>query len=122
MIQGVITADREPIVRIAVRDVNGQDHEFDAIVDSGFTGRLTLPPDVISALNLPFREWGEAILADGSLIVFNVYDATIVWDGQLLIIPIDEADATPLVGMRLMQGYRILIEDVDGGLVQIEHL
>ena len=38
MIAGTVNADREPIVRIFVRDHNGQVHERDAIVDAGFTG------------------------------------------------------------------------------------
>jgi clan AA aspartic protease len=120
VIRGTVTADYEPIVRIVVRDAYGQDHEYDAVVDTGFTGWLTLPPDVITALNLSWREWGAAILADGSQILFNVYDASIVWDGQPVTLPVDEADAEPLIGMRMMKGYRILIENVAGGLVQIE--
>jgi len=120
VIRGTVTADYEPIVRIVVRDAYGQDHEYDAVVDTGFTGWLTLPPDVITALNLSWREWGAAILADGSQILFNVYDASIVWDGQPVTLPVDEADAERLIGMRMMKGYRILIENVAGGLVQIE--
>lgn len=65
MIQGTVTADREPIVRIVVRDTSGQDHAHDAVVDTGFTGWLTLPPSVIASLNLPWREWGAGILANG---------------------------------------------------------
>ena len=122
MIRGAVTADREPIVRIVVRDASGQDHAQDAIVDTGFTGWLTLPPSLIASLNLTWRESGAGILADGGQILFNVYDATLLWDGQLVTIPVDEAEAEPLIGMRLMHGYRILIEDVDGGLVQIDRL
>ena len=33
-----------------------------------------------------------------------------------------EADSPPLLGMRLMQGYRILIEDIEGGSVRLERL
>jgi clan AA aspartic protease len=122
MIQGAVTADREPVVRIVVRDARGQNHAHDAIVDTGFTGWLTLPPSLIASLNLTWRESGAGILADGGQILFNVYDATLLWDGQLVTVPVDEADAEPLIGMRLMHGYRILIEDVDGGLVQIDRL
>jgi clan AA aspartic protease len=122
VIQGNVTEDGEPVVRIVVRDSGNQDHEHEAIVDTGFTGWLTLPPDLIASLNLSWREWGIGILADGSQVVCNVYDATLLWDGLTITIPVDEADAEPLVGMRLMKGYRILIEDRDGGLVQIERL
>ena len=122
MIQGIVTSDREPIVQMVAQDAIGQDHKFDAVVDTGFTGWLTLPPHTIAALGLSWKELGAAILADGSLIDFDVYEASVLWDGQWVTIPVDEADADPLMGMRLMQGYRILIEDVDGGSVQIERI
>ena len=64
MITGTVNADREPVVRIRVRDRNGRNHEFAAIVDTGFTGSLTLPLNVITALGLPWKELSEATLAD----------------------------------------------------------
>ncbi|MCC5669277.1 hypothetical protein LC653_36925 [Nostoc sp. CHAB 5784] len=78
-----------------------------AIVDTGFNGWLSLPPDFIAALELPWKRRGRAILGDGSECVFDVYEAIVVWDEQLLTIPIDEAESNPLVGMSLMEGYRL---------------
>ncbi len=122
MITGTVTADREPVIRIRVHDANGQDQECVAIVDTGFTGWLTLPLDFIRALGLSWKELGAAILADGSQVFFDVYEATIVWDGQAIAISVDESDSEPLIGMGLMDGFRILIEDVVGGQVQIERI
>ena len=34
MIRGAVTADREPIVRIVVRDASGQDDPHNAVVDT----------------------------------------------------------------------------------------
>lgn len=78
MIIGTVSADYEPLILLKLQDVNGQPYECEAVVDTGFTGWLTLPPVVIANLGLSWREWGEAILADGSRITFNVYDALIV--------------------------------------------
>ena len=122
MITGVVNADREPIIRIRVRGVNGQEQECDAVVDMGFTGWLTLPLHFIATLGLTWREFGAAILADGSRVFFDVFDATVIWDGQPMTIAVDEANADPLAGMALMEGFRILVEDVDGGLVQLERI
>ena len=91
-------------------------------MDTGFTGWLTLPLNFIFALGLPWKELGAAILADGSQVFFDVYEATVVWDGQVIAISVDESDSEPLIGMALMDAFRILIEDVDGGLVQIERI
>ncbi len=122
MISGSVNADREPVVSIRVHDISGATYDLAAIVDTGFTGWLTLPPDLIAALGLPWKELGEAILADGSQVLFNVYEAAIEWDGSVITISIDESDSEPLIGMALMDGFRILIEDLDGGLVEIERI
>ena len=55
-----------------------------------------------------------AVLADGTAVFFTVYRASVIWDGQPVAVLIDEMDSEPLIGMRLMLGYRILIEDIDG--------
>ncbi|WP_199332369.1 MULTISPECIES: hypothetical protein [Fischerella] len=52
----------------------------------------------------------------------QVYEAVIVWDGQLLRIPIDEADSDPLVGMLLMEGYELTIQVVAGSTVVFKQL
>ncbi len=122
MITGTVNADREPVVRIRLHDVNGQEQEFVAIVDTGFTGELTLPPDLIMALGLTWKELSTAILADGSQVLCDVYEGTVVWDGQVITISVDEAASEPLIGMALMDGFRIHIDDVDGGPVQIERI
>lgn len=105
MITGSVNTDYEPIIRIVVCDFDGQVHEQDAIVDTGFNGWLSLPPDFITALGLTWKRRGRAILADGSESVFDTYEAVVVWDRQFLTIPVDEADSDPLVGMSLMEGY-----------------
>ena len=122
MITGSVNADREPVVHVRVHGANGAMEVRAAIVDTGFTGWLTLPPELIVALGLPWKELGEAILADGREILFDVYEAAVVWDGQLTAISVDESESEPLIGMALMDGFRILIEDTDGGNVQIELL
>ena len=61
MITGTVNANREAILRLAVRNTNGQEHERDAVVDTGFDGWLSLPPDFILALGLQRQRSGRAI-------------------------------------------------------------
>jgi len=42
--------------------------------------------------------------------------------GQTVTVEADSADTDPLVGMGLLQGYRLSIEVVDGGSMQIQRL
>ena len=39
MMTGTVNAHREAILRLTVRDANGQEHERDAVVDTGFVAR-----------------------------------------------------------------------------------
>jgi hypothetical protein len=43
----------------------------------------------------------------------------VIWDGDFLTIPIDEADSEPLVGMSLMEGYQLMVQVFEGGRVEI---
>jgi len=43
----------------------------------------------------------------------------VIWDGDYLTIPIDEADSEPLVGMSLMEGFQLMVQVFEGGNVEI---
>jgi clan AA aspartic protease len=119
MISGVVNAEFEPIIPFSIRRVDGKVITQDAIVDTGFNGWLSLPPDLIAELNLKWKRRGRAILGDGSECIFNIYEAVVIWDDTLLTIPIDEADAEPLVGMSLMEGYQLTMQVFEGGQVEL---
>jgi len=119
MISGFVNADFEAIISLSICDHEGKIYTQDAIIDTGFNGWLSLPPDLIDQLNLTWKRRGRAILGDGSECVFNVYEAIVVWDGNYLTIPIDEADSEPLVGMSLMEGYQLTVQVFEEGSVEI---
>jgi clan AA aspartic protease len=119
MITGVVNADFEPIIPLSICGSDGKVYPQDAIVDTGFNGWLSLPPDLIAQLNLKWKRRGRATLGDGSECIFNVYEAVLVWDGNFLTIPIDEADSEPLVGMSLMEGYQLMVQVFEGGSVEL---
>lgn len=66
MIIGIVNLDYDPTIRIGICGFDGTVHEQDAIIDTGFNGWLSLPPDLITALRLNWKRRGRAILADGS--------------------------------------------------------
>jgi clan AA aspartic protease len=119
MIAGIVNADFEPIIPLSICGSDGKVYTQDAIVDTGFNGWLSLPPDLISELNLKWKRRGRAILGNGTECVFDVYEAVLVWDGNMLTIPIDEADSEPLVGMSLMEGYQLTVQVFEGGHVEL---
>jgi clan AA aspartic protease len=122
VIVGTVTENREAIIRPIVRGLNGQEQEVEAVIDTGFTGFLTLPPRLITSLGLTWLGREEGVLSDGSLQVFDVYTATVIWDGQPRSVIADAADTDLLVGMGLMYRYDLRIQVVNGGTVTIEAL
>ena len=121
MIVGVVRG-REALVRLTIRGFRGLQQEVEAVVDSGYTGWLTLPPSVVAALNLRWQTFGRGILADGSASTFDVYRAKVVWDGGVRSVFVDEFDATPLVGMALLRGCEYKMQVRARGKVTIKRL
>lgn len=77
---------------------------------------------MIAALGLPWRRRGRALLADGSESVFDIYEATVIWDGNPRRVVVDSADTAPMVGTALLNGYDLAIQMIDGGNVRISEL
>ena len=122
MITGAVNANREAVIRLVVGSSSGNEQQVDAVVDTGFDGWFSLPPEVISELGLPWRRRGRALLADGSESVFDIYEGMVEWDGSPRRIVVDEASTAPLVGMALLQGFELRIEVLNGGSVTIKAL
>ena len=119
MIEGVVNAAYEPVITVAVSGPSGNTRDIEAVIDTGFTGFLTVTPALAAELRLDFRGTGLATLADGSEVTFPLYSVGILWDGQQRYTEADAADTTPLVGMRLLDGYDLNIEVESGGRVVI---
>jgi clan AA aspartic protease len=102
-----------------VHGPTGRKAKIEAVVDTGFDGWLTLPPLLIARLQLPWRRRGRALLADGSESLFDIYEGAVVWDKRRRRISVDEVQATPLVGMSLMDGYELNMHVHIGGKVTI---
>lgn len=121
MISGRIR-NREAIIDLEVSASGQQPQQIEAVIDTGYNGCLTLPSNLVSALQLPFAGHRRGTLADGSVTRLDVYLASVVWHGQQRDVLISQAAGTPLIGMSLLAGSRMSIDVVDGGDVTIEEL
>jgi clan AA aspartic protease len=107
---------------IRVKGFRGRQQEVEAVVDTGYTASLILPPSLVARLGLRWQSVDRFTLADGSECIFDVYEAKVVWDGKVRAILVDEADTEPLVGMRLLRGHELKMEIRPRGKVTIKRL
>ena len=121
MMQGRVNQSCEAMLSIVIKN-SAITQLVDAVIDTGFSGFLTLPSDTISTLGLSWQGRDIATLGDGTSCTFEVYIGLVIWDGQYREIYINESETVPLIGMRLLRGYDLRIQTIEGGIVTIENL
>jgi len=122
MITGIITTAREAVIRVVVRGPSGHEVAVDAVIDTGFTGWLTLSTSLVVTLSLPFAGTTRATLSDGSEVAIDVFDATVVWDTRDRQVTVLATEGGVLVAMAMLFGFRLTLEGTLGGPVRIEAL
>jgi clan AA aspartic protease len=122
MIHGVVSRNREATISLVIVNESRQTKLIAAVIDTGYTGFLSLPSEIITELNLSWTGIDRGTLGDGSEVTFEVYAARVIWDGEYRDIPINEAETDPLVGISLLYGYDLQIQTVEGGSVTIKRL
>jgi clan AA aspartic protease len=121
MMQGYVNQNYEAMLSLVVR--NGDKlKSITAVIDTGFTGFLSLPIAAIRELELSWSYRDRATLGDGSEVLFDIYDGMVIWGGQYREMEINAAETEPLIGMSLLRGYRLQVDTVQGGLVTISEL
>ena len=120
LILGAVNAAYEAVIPLTVQGQAGQTQDIEAVIDTGFTGFLTLPSWAVVELGLPFVNTSLVTLADGSEATLNVYRVAVVWDGEPRYTRAYAADTTPLVGMRLLDSNDLSIQVRNGGRVVIQ--
>ena len=111
--------DHHVIVGVELLRVDGTAFEMQIEVDTGFIGFLALPPELISALSLPFVRRHSATLADNTRIRVEIFSAHIIWDGEVQKVDVIATGVTPLLGTLLLDGSEMNIKFVEGGVVTI---
>ena len=119
----VVSGGREAVLTLTVHpEDGGQPVEVEAVIDTGFSGHLTLSAGLVEELDLPREGDIEVELANGEIDELGVYEARVRWHGREVLIPVYEADGGALVGMSLLRGSRLTVEAEPGGEVAIEEL
>ena len=120
MIEGVVNAAHEAVIALHLQGPEGRTRDIEAVVDTGYSGFLTLPTVLMAELGLPFAYMGQAILANDDEVSFDVHDVTVLWDAQPRHIKADATGSAPLVGMAVLDSHSLYVEVEDRGRVIIE--
>ncbi|WP_126388481.1 clan AA aspartic protease [Pseudanabaena sp. ABRG5-3] len=121
MMQGYVNKNCEATILVVIRN-NNKLKSINAVIDTGFTGFLSLPIEIITELDLPWSYRDRGTLGDGSEVLFDIYDAVAIWDGNSQEIEVNSAETDPLIGMSMLRGYRLQVDTIEGGLVIITDL
>ena len=122
MILGIVNREREAIIQIALMGAENRLKSLSAVVDTGFTGDLMLPMTLVVELGFEYRGVQEALLGNGSSYDFEVYAGSIIWDGKIRSVEVNACDSGTLIGMGLLDGWKLEIEGKAGGDVRITAL
>src|SRR5260370_36279589 len=114
MMSGKVSASLEATLQVKVQGQKGA-QQVEAIIDTGFSGFLTLPSTVIAALGLTWICRHQGMLADGSIQILDVFEVSVLWDGQTRTVETAAMDAQPLAGMNLLHRHVLQIEVRIGG-------
>jgi len=63
VLTGTVNAHNELVIGLPVQDGAGQAHHMEAILDTGFTGSLTLPSSLVARLDL---RWQNSLTRKGN--------------------------------------------------------
>jgi clan AA aspartic protease len=78
MISGIVKG-RHATIAVVFRLPNRPDFSIYFVIDTGFTDHLSLPPEAVSLLGLPFKYAMSANLADNSNVILPIHEAIIIW-------------------------------------------
>ncbi len=120
--KGRVNERREAILRLRIEGTNKRRRIVEGIIDTGYDGALTLPPKLIRQLKLPPLGQEQGELANGQIVTFKRYAATVKLNKRQVRIAVAEAQTDPLIGMELLDGFELKIEVQPRGTVTVKPL
>jgi clan AA aspartic protease len=119
MIEGVVRADRQAVISLHIRANPESSIQVPMRIDTGFTGALSLPPEVIGDLGATRAGQWRSTLADGRDVDLPLYVVEVLWDGEWRNAFCQATPRCALIGMSMLYGYALRIDVLQGGRVTI---
>ena len=120
MTRGVLSDRLETMVVVEISNGDGAFQPVEALLDTGFSESLILPPDEVARPGLKYVNRIPMNLAGGQHIEASVHRGFVKWFGRTKTIYVIAAEGQPLLGMTLLAGCKITIHARPGGEALIE--
>lgn len=117
-----VSEDRHALVTLEIVDTESRPCPVEVVLDTGFTGYLTLPPETVRQLGLSSVGLRTLELGSGDLTECEAYLATVSMQGALTDVLVLSSDGAPMVGMSLLRGSRIALHAIADGDNEIKEL
>jgi len=120
MIKGVVGKEIQPVVPLVVGWNRGV-QEITAMVDTGFSGELKVPPKMVEELGLTVTHVQPVLLANGTSATMRASLAFVVMDGDTKEVNVLIAEGRAVLGGGLLKmfGYKLMV-DYKNGSVMLE--
>ncbi len=105
---------------IRVEGPTGISNVYDAIVDTGFTGQLTLPAIQCAQLGLQHVRSTYTMFGNSSIEEIGVFRANLLWVGSWRNVSVLATGTEALIGMGLLRGSSVCFDAVNMGEIAIE--
>lgn len=110
----------EPRVELLIAGPEQHFQPMECVVDTGFTGWLTLPARLIRDLELNYYGTRDSTIADGRQIRIETYQAFVRWNDRPVPILVHRSESPrPLVGAAMLENCRLIIDMWEGAAVTI---
>ena len=97
--------------------------EVEVVIDTGFSGWLTLPEVAIRELNLRLYQNRQVRIANDQVIWMPTFEAVAQWQGrQIDILVYQTENPRPLLGTAMLEHCRLTVDMQEGGPVAVTPL
>jgi len=122
MILGIVDPRRRCLVTLQLHGPDGQQENVEFQVDTGFSGAILLPLEIVERLGFPETEGVTMRLADGSRVKVPRDLAHVIWDDADKVVALAASGHQPLLGTGLLDGHKLNADITPGGTVTITAL
>lgn len=127
--QVVLAGRVEPVnilearITVAVAGPSMEFWEVEAVIDTGFSGWLTLPEVAVRELDLQIYRRRRVRIADNRVTWMLTYRAVAQWQGRQIDILVHQTEnPRPLLGTAMLEHCRLTVDMQEGGPVAVTPL